>query len=367
MRSTVETIRGLIGAAGVSRREIAERGGLDIRTVSAGVRKLLHQGVVVARPGRGEGVGRPGTLYFQAGEDTLCFAGVYLDINEIIAVFKDIRGNTLDTSSEPFCLDWASLHHTSRKIRRIILDFERRRGLRVNAVGLTLRERRGEQFAAGMKRLLGVDVGLPIHVGTPIDAFAWAARARRPEARKVVVAHFGLVRIEVAALDGSARNAADERFARELSHLTVDKDGPPCYCGKNGCLEYYVHGFAMEEEFREVRGINPRERIDMSERHLAGDPVALDIVGKAERHIATALREMALKFKPDSLCLLVLEGDAILKRMAKVVDGSWKPDGGMDFQVCDVMASPGTACAEASAARAVLLSCGKNFLEQGRG
>jgi fructokinase len=43
-------------------------------------------------------------------------------------------------------------------------------------------------------------------------------------------------------------------IAGEWGHLSIDPDGPACYCGHRGCLETYLSGSGMERRFRERNG-----------------------------------------------------------------------------------------------------------------
>lgn len=352
MKTTLDTIkREILTRPGIGRRELTERSGLDIRTVSAAVGSLLKQGFITARRDTKKSVGRTGDVYFPVEEKELCFTGFHIEISCILCTFKDADGNVIESLQEPFSLDWASLNHTAQRLCRIIDGFTKRTGRKVNAAAITFRERRGPQFAEGVRQLLGVYTGLPVYGGTPIDSFAWAARMKNPDAKKIVMMHFGMFLIEISVLDGLRQNTEADRFAKELSHTPVEKDGPPCYCGKNGCLEYYVHGFSMNEELRERKKLDPSEEINLAGYYNAGDPDAAAIVGKAEKHIFQALQETAEKYKPDIFFLLVLGYDAIIKSMKSIVGGDWVPPG-MTFHIY----KPDNQCSAAIADKAILLN-----------
>lgn len=90
-------------------------------------------------------------------------------------------------------------------------------------------------------------------------------------------------------------------FGAELGHLRFARDGRPCGCGQNGCLEQYASGRALQREAEDVAdqgGIG--EGLAAARAHkgkltgpaisrlvLAGDPGALE----ALRRVATALGE----------------------------------------------------------------------------
>ena len=47
-------------------------------------------------------------------------------------------------------------------------------------------------------------------------------------------------------------------IAGEWGHHTLHQKGNPCYCGKNGCVETYLSGPALEKRWLELTGISQR-------------------------------------------------------------------------------------------------------------
>ena len=42
-----------------------------------------------------------------------------------------------------------------------------------------------------------------------------------------------------------------QNIAGEWGHMTIDPNGPECYCGSRGCVERYISGSGLEERFEE--------------------------------------------------------------------------------------------------------------------
>lgn len=90
-------------------------------------------------------------------------------------------------------------------------------------------------------------------------------------------------------------------IAGELGHMRFTRDGRPCGCGQNGCLEQYASGRALQREANDIAdagGIgaalaalrDEKGKISgpaVSRLVLAGDPGAIE----ALRRVATALGE----------------------------------------------------------------------------
>lgn len=56
-------------------------------------------------------------------------------------------------------------------------------------------------------------------------------------------------------------------IAGEWGHVVLDPEGPPCYCGRRGCVEQYLSGPAIEEEYRRRSGA----RLPLTEIAARGD------------------------------------------------------------------------------------------------
>ena len=46
-----------------------------------------------------------------------------------------------------------------------------------------------------------------------------------------------------------------QHLAGEWGHHSIDQAGPPCYCGQRGCVECYLSGPAVEEQYRQRSGM----------------------------------------------------------------------------------------------------------------
>ena len=55
------------------------------------------------------------------------------------------------------------------------------------------------------------------------------------------------------AIDGML-HAGRTNIAGEWGHHTLHRGGNPCYCGKNGCVETYISGPALEKRWEEIAG-----------------------------------------------------------------------------------------------------------------
>jgi glucokinase len=108
-------------------------------------------------------------------------------------------------------------------------------------------------------------------------------------------------------------------LAGEVGHQTIIADGPLCPCGNYGCLESLAAGPAIGRMGREAADGGRGERMlsfvqgvtkDIDARTVSraaeeGDPVAVQIIGRAANYIGIGLANICNLFNPE---LLVLGG-----------------------------------------------------------
>jgi fructokinase len=74
--------------------------------------------------------------------------------------------------------------------------------------------------------------------------------------------------------------------------------GPPCYCGKRGCIETFLSGPALEKQFQDASG----EALDaktIAERASKGEPAAKTALSVYARRLAKALAGVVNIVDPD--------------------------------------------------------------------
>jgi len=97
-------------------------------------------------------------------------------------------------------------------------------------------------------------------------------------------------------LDGRIYHGADS-MAGEIGHMLIQSDGPPCACGRRGCLEAVASGPAIARRARELLeadaqpGAGLRTLVEgdltaitawhVSQAAVAGDPLARQVLDEA--------------------------------------------------------------------------------------
>ena len=252
----------LVGRQGpISRADIARRLGLSPPTVTAVTRSLIEAGVIRKVDDGVPRGGRPSELLAVVGP-----AGHAIGVKVAAGRLTGVRAD----------LDGTVLGHVLRTVRRAAVNpFEALAALLAPHLA-----------AADDAPLLGVGLGVPAS-STPAPAWSrrrcWAggtchSRDYLSQLLDVPVLvdndvntlaayeHlYGLGRpyddfltltlgqgVGRAVVSGGDLRRGGHGAAGELGHLPIDPAGPPCHCGKRGCLETYVCDGALVEQAREA-------------------------------------------------------------------------------------------------------------------
>ena len=81
-----------------------------------------------------------------------------------------------------------------------------------------------------------------------------------------------------------------------------ERPGPPCYCGKHGCIETFLCGPGMARDHERVTGTR-LEAPEIAARASAGDAVCDATLARYERRMAKALATIINVLDPDVIVL----------------------------------------------------------------
>ena len=113
------------------------------------------------------------------------------------------------------------------------------------------------------------------------------------------------------AVDGRVHGGSNG-VAGEWGHNTLpwmraeEFPGPPCYCGKNGCVETWISGTGLEKDFERATRVSLRGP-EIIARSEAGEPDALDALERFEDRLARGLAGVINLLDPD---VIVMGGGA---------------------------------------------------------
>ena len=78
--------------------------------------------------------------------------------------------------------------------------------------------------------------------------------------------------------------------------------GPPCYCGRTGCIETFLSGPGLARDFRERTG-RDADAASLAAEAQAGNDDALESLSRYEHRLARGLASIINVFDPDAIVL----------------------------------------------------------------
>lgn len=249
-------VLGLIGSSGpIARADIARALQLSPATVTAVTRDLVDEGIVRVVDQIPSAGGRPAlrlALVPEAGH----VLGVKVSPDHLAGVVVDLEGEVVDAFTTPFD---ATGPHVIDRIEAAIRPVVDRRADAAPLIGIGLGvpglvDADGgtvEAPSLGWGRLalgsvLRSRMGVPVLIENDVNTLAIAERlygyGREIDDFVTVTigAGVGLGIVSRGELHRGSRGGAGE-----LGHVTIRPDGPPCYCGRRGCLETLVSDGAL--------------------------------------------------------------------------------------------------------------------------
>jgi predicted NBD/HSP70 family sugar kinase len=306
-----------------SRADVAAATGLNKTTVSSLVSELLKRRLLREVGTAGNRVGRPAVMLALDGASYAAI-GVEVGADYLTAVAVDIAGRVVlswrralpGAASAPPRAVTAVAALTRRVVARAERDGRRVLGLAVAlpgtlgaAAGAPARAWRDADFARDLAAALRI-AGLHVEVGNDAD-FGVLAEYR-------FGAHAGTADLvyltgggDLAAglvVDGALRPGGSG-YSGEIAHLPVDPGGPPCRCGRRGCMEAVAGIGAVlrragaDPHTPDAGGRPPIAEVEplideITARARAGDAATLAALGAAGRDLGAGVAVLANVLDP---------------------------------------------------------------------
>jgi predicted NBD/HSP70 family sugar kinase len=304
----------------LTRAELTSRLQVSRSTMGALVADLIELGLVEeVVPSGGSGVGRPSHVVAPHGAGPYVVA-VDVDVTQIVTAAVGIGGAVLareilsvgpDITNPPAVAD-----RVADLVKRVGTA-SGRSGLPV-AIGVSIpgtidRTTRRVAVAPNLEwrdvafaelladRLPGCGSVL---IGNDAD-YAVLAEHRRGASRQVDDAVFLLGRVGVGAgiIAGGRPLHGRDGHAGEIGHTVVDVTGPPCHCGKHGCVETYVGEGALLRIAGRPQPPTDEATAAVFADARADDPAALRAVREVAESLGRAIASLVNTLNPELIML----------------------------------------------------------------
>nr|SBO98313.1 Transcriptional regulator/sugar kinase [Nonomuraea gerenzanensis] len=302
---------------GISRVQIAAVTGLTAQAVSVIVRRLLEEGLVVEDGSAPSNGGKPRTI-LRVDARAGYAVGVHFDPQELSCVLADLAGSPvarLHLPLRPEDRPDAVIRTMAGAARGILREAGVPDG-KVLGVGLACP---GPLDADGVmvspprlpgwdrvpiKGLLQEYTHFPVTVDNDATAAAigerWAGIARSAPGLAYLYLGTGIgggLILDNQVYRGSSLNAA------EFGHITVEPEGPACYCGNRGCVEAVCCPSAIEAALG-----TGADHAAICAAAARGEPAARRVIERVAQRLADAAVSVVNMLDID---LLVLGGPAL--------------------------------------------------------
>ncbi len=160
-----------------------------------------------------------------------------------------------------------------------------------------------------LDRDLADRLGRPVRLANDANCFALSEATDGAAAGAAVV--FGVIvgtGCGGGVVVGGRLLAGPNAIAGEWGHNPLpwaeeaERPGPPCWCGKRGCVETFLSGPGLARDFREATGQDLDAR-EIAARAGAGDPAAEAALARYEGRLARALATVVNVLDPDVIVL----------------------------------------------------------------
>ncbi len=88
----------------------------------------------------------------------------------------------------------------------------------------------------------------------------------------------------------------------EWGHMSIDPNGPKCYCGANGCVETYISGGQLTKRYAE-RYAEDKPILEVEKAYYAGDPRAIEFMQTFFVNFGRAMANLINILDPDVVVL----------------------------------------------------------------
>ncbi|HBR34638.1 MAG TPA: hypothetical protein DD734_08390 [Firmicutes bacterium] len=318
--NVVSVLQTIYREGACSRTKLAEMTKMSPATVTRIISELLAQGIITEH-GIGESSGGRKPILLKLSYDKLYIAGIQIRRDQVALGISDLKGTLMCKNSySPFSLEpdallrelvqeFESLVQKSKVKKEHLLGVgvaisgivESEHGILLQSINLGWRD-------VNIAEILESDLDFPIVVENDANAAAlaelWFGGAKE-------VRNFLFLKTSAGVGAGIIYDrkllTGPRGMAGEIGHIPLHKNGRPCRCGQQGCLETYLYLPDVLKRYQAEAGKELQDCADLYTEADHGDPVA-----------AAILEEVV-----ETLSIAVSLGGGLLDLDMVVIGGEW--------------------------------------------
>ena len=146
-------------------------------------------------------------------------------------------------------------------------------------------------------------LGRPIGIQNDANCFAMAEAMLGPGKGKHMV--FGVIMGTGCGgglvIDGKVHTGL-QAIGGEWGHMSIDPNGPECYCGARGCVETFISGGGLTRMYAKMYD-EPKPMPEVQKDYHAGEPRAVEFFNHFFVRFGTAMANLIAVIDPDIIIL----------------------------------------------------------------
>jgi predicted NBD/HSP70 family sugar kinase len=316
----------------ISRVEIAQITGQSRAAVTNITARLIHEGLIYEKRTEDSAMRGRRRILLAMNPDAAYVVGVKLSSLRISCAVTDMQAKVrssinlpVRTTKRPVAFMADLIEEAVRHcVEEAKLELDGISGIGIGVPGFVdslagtchwtpLYQQKDNHLKQLVESRLGIDTFIENDTNTVTLAHQWFGEGRG-------IDHFLVVTIEDGVGMGIVVNGQLYRgtsgFAAEFGHMVVNDSGPPCRCGKCGCLETYVSDFSIlaQAQRASASGAWPRSPAgnlkyeDVLALAKDGDTVLAAIFDNAGRYLGQGLSALIQIFNPAKI---IISGDGV--------------------------------------------------------
>lgn len=335
----------------ISRGALADLMGINLPTVSAIVQELIKSGEVIEEGFATSTGGRKAQL-LDVNPKQGGVVAVEFSSRGILSASSDMKGRLHNHVIRPFSPSMgkdAAISAIMAAIDDQALFLKEDEGLECSRIGMVLSglidEVKGLSLSfprfeewqnVPIADILSERYNVPVTVSSHVigTTLAESIFGRFKDTRNFIYVHLGPGLAIGMVVDGYVYRGRKATVG-EFGHMTVDDNGPICYCGNYGCLETVASDWALvqaaENAINEGVKTHIPQHVDDSGRitpaaifHAAemGDRLASNMIDKAGHSIGTALAGVVNLLAPEAIVFggsMSEDGDRLIKAVQHTI------------------------------------------------
>lgn len=298
----------------VSKKQLAEALGLSLTSVSTFISELLREGKIISN-GRADSTGGRRSILYQVNPDAHYFIGVDLQVDRLIGVMLNFRGDLVGEEEVPF--EDQDVGKLIPIMNGFLTEFRLKWGVPEEKIG-------------------GIGIGVPGVVNGASGLVEFAPNLGWREVD--LSSQISFDKLVIIENEANAAAVGEERFgvaqnvsdiiyvsvgrgigcgiiienrlypgfsyqAGEFGHMTVEIDGRLCRCGNKGCWEAYSSDQAALNFFFEKTGRKVKRIEEFLTEVCSKNPSALEVLGLVVKYLGVGISSIINGLNPQMVVI----------------------------------------------------------------